>query len=148
LSRQCLSKHAENWSDPQWTKTINLLLGRLGRSFGCSVYGKHLEELKPEHGEWLYDLVWLQERHGKSFVPLILECEWSKSDMHIDHDFEKLMVGRAEHRVMICCGSDVDRQFKRLADKVRAFGHTQAGDRYLFLGLNGNGKFKSHLFIA
>src|SRR2546430_11816980 len=52
-------------------------------------------------------------------LPLVLESEWGTHDEAIDYDFQKLLVARAEHRVMICQGqgSDPDRHFKRLDRK-------------------------------
>jgi len=54
-----------------------------------------------DHGEWLYDLTWLQYSRGNTLrrVPLVLECEWHLGG--VEEDFQKLVLARAEHRVML-----------------------------------------------
>jgi hypothetical protein len=65
----------------------------------------------------------------------------------IADDFEKLLVGRAQHRAMVFRHKDVKGVCDRLTEEVRRFGWTQPGDRYLFLGLSGR-VFKPKLLIA
>src|SRR5215204_4685856 len=92
----------ESWlNDKVWTQKLLSALGECGRQLGYYVCGGGAEQ----HGgqcEWLYDLVWLKNNNGFIVdVPLILESEWSTSYKHISEDFEKLLVGRAQHRVMV-----------------------------------------------
>jgi hypothetical protein len=48
------------------------------------------------------DLVWLpQSSGGVVDVPLILESEWGVKSKDIREDFEKLLLGRAQHRAMV-----------------------------------------------
>src|SRR4051812_20281726 len=91
----------EGWnSERVWTRNLILALGHLGHKRGyhicgggCAQYGE---------GGWLYDLVWLQNWNKFVIdVPLILECEWLTRYIDISQDFEKLLVGRARHRVMV-----------------------------------------------
>lgn len=53
-------------------------------------------------GEWLFDLCMLEwNEHGYlARMPLALECEWGNDDAILD-DFQKLIVCRADLRVMI-----------------------------------------------
>jgi hypothetical protein len=57
-------------------------------------------------------------------------------DSGIEHDFQKLLLGRAKHRVLIFYSGNVEDRFNQLAEHVRRFARTQAGDRYLLLGLD------------
>jgi hypothetical protein len=143
---------AEKWGNKLWTKNLIFPLGQLGKQLGYYVCAARSLELEKDQGAWLYDLAWLEYSDGNKCLiglPLILESEWSARDGYIDDDFQKLLVARAEHRVMICQGSDPDRHFKRFAKQVRNCGLTQAGDRYLLLCLDLNDhKFKFRVFIA
>jgi hypothetical protein len=140
----------ESWlNDRMWTQRLLSAFGECGRQLGYFVCGGGAEQ----HGgqcEWLYDLVWLKNSNGFiTDVPLILESEWSTNYKLISDDFEKLLVGRAQHRVMVFQQRHVEDIFGRLAEEVRNFGPTQAGDRYLFLGWDWTDRvFKSELFVA
>jgi len=142
----------EAWtSDRAWTGAVLLDLARLGheRDFyvcgnGCSDYGQ---------GEWLYDLVWLQnEGEHISDVPLVLESEWSPNFRSISDDFMKLLLSRAEHRVMVFqqqTAAEVKNVVERLISQIQNFRPTQKGDRYLFLGFDWAGakRFNPELFV-
>jgi hypothetical protein len=122
----------EKWpGDKDWTRELFKELGRLGESKGFSVCCSG-------HGEpeWLYDLVWLKREEGVIIdVPLILESEWSGRSKII-RDFEKLLLGRARHRVMVfqhATSKGLQRILASLKMEVRKFNRTQSGDRYLFV---------------
>jgi hypothetical protein len=145
----------EHWpGDTEWTRAVKISIARIGHHHGYAVCASGLAGI-PElaagqcYGEWLYDLTFLEYREyewGKALarVPLILECEFGGRDQ-IDDDFQKLLVGRAEHRVMIF----QLRVFDHLQDQVVAFAGTRQGDRYIFLGLdNATSTFAHRLFIA
>jgi hypothetical protein len=72
----------------------------------------------------------------------------------INEDFEKLVVSRAELRVMVCSAESlqgVNGHFDRLSQMIGAFRSNQHGDRYLFAGWYGKKNtpgqlvFKSHV---
>jgi hypothetical protein len=145
----------ENWlSEGEWTKRLILGLSGLGHSQrfyvcgrGCRAFGQ---------GEWLYDLVWLKLESEKTGditdVPMILESEWSPWPANIEEDFYKLLIGRAQHRVMIFQQSSaqaLDKITERFRQIIRTFSGTRNGDRYLFLGFSGaDKKFKAESYVA
>lgn len=98
----------------------------------------------PPHGrgEWLYDLAWLQLKDDHiERIPLVLESEWSLDLGEIDWDFCKLLLARADHRVMILqqrTEDDVLRVFDSLETQITSFHAGSAGDRYLLLGYDWN----------
>jgi hypothetical protein len=141
---------AKKLGDKLWTGDLILRLGELGKRLGYYVCAPQCRELENGQGGWLYDLVWLKNNEGCLIgLPLVLETEWSSRKGYIDDDFQKLLVARAEHRVMICQGSDPDRHFKRFIMQVRNCGLTQVGDRYLFLCFDWKDhKFKPRVFVA
>jgi hypothetical protein len=138
----------EKWADKVWSQNLLSEIGRIGHSLGfyvcgCEQYGQ---------GEWLYDHVWLKLENGKSGrildVPLILESEWGNR-RDIDEDFQKLLLGRSQHRVMIFQQRNVERLYPELIAQAQMFAGKQSGDRYLFLGLDWADKtFKPRLFVV
>src|SRR3990172_9117013 len=121
--------------DAECTRRIKSKLRDLGKSKG---FGVHAGGIEGTEGEWLFDLLW-SENQGTEFVdlPLALECEWQRSKDAIFHDFQKLVVARARHRVMIFqqeTEGKVREMFETLRRQVRDFKGTQKGDRYLLAG--------------
>src|SRR3954453_2659119 len=119
----------EKWpNDKLWTEKLIVALGHLVHKKEYCVCGKECKHYG--HGEWLYDLVWLQNSNG--FVvdaPLILESRWLIGYKNISEDFEKLLLGRARHRVMVFQQKEAEGIFNRLLEEVRNFALTQDGDR-------------------
>ena len=129
----------KEWKQKQWTEKINNAVGCILRQRGYKVYASNCKEA--DNGEWLYDLTGIEEKGGyfKSF-PLVLESEWKgcnqkKYKDEILYDFRKLIVSRADHRVMIF---EVGHKEKKenvvepFLQHVRNCRHSMAGDRYLF----------------
>jgi hypothetical protein len=149
-------KLVENWGTNRmpWSDALFCELGKFGEDHGFFVCSKFYKARRADrgHGEWLFDHVWLtnDEDGHITDVPLILECEWDcNNELGVDHDFGKLLLGRAEHRVMIFYSSEVERQFERLIGQVRKCARTQAGDRYLLLGLDRETQiFMPLVFVA
>ena len=115
----------EEWSNREWTQQVKDLLIRVGVEKGCIPY-PHCGR-----GEFLYDVIWLQTTDGTvegllDHVPLVAEIEWgSKGDVR--YDFQKLLVARADVRMMIF--EDQGRLLEELrAHVVRV---AQNGDNYL-----------------
>lgn len=140
-------------SDRTWTSELKLKIGLLGKNHGYYICASGWG-LPDGQGEWLYDLVWLSIR-GQSIVdvPLVLESEWAIDLKNIDEDFSKLLLARAQHRVMIFQQrtlSDVEKVFDFLSNQISVFSRSQPGDRYLLTGLNwtDNQTFSHRLVIA
>lgn len=142
----------EQWPlDRNWSEYLLAGLGSLGHNKEFHVRGRYCEQYG--QGEWLYDQVWLNRDHETNAilgVPLILESEWS-SQKKIDEDFQKLLLGRAHHRIMIFQHHDVPRVFEKLKSQVRRCKRTELGDRYLLLGwqyAKDHNEWKTELFVA
>jgi len=130
----------EGWkSDRIWTEVIKKRIGILGKEKGFYICSSGWSPPDGQ-GEWLYDLVWLQnEGNYMVRVPLVLECEWGIDIKNIEEDFCKLLVARAEHRIMIFqqkTQGDVNRILDRLDSAIKKFQHTTPRDRYLLIGLD------------
>lgn len=94
-------------------------------------------------GEWLFDLIVLDCDNDNvlSKVPLVLESEWkgrSNKELYkknIRDDFEKLLVARAEHRVIIFESDNNDEKeeiIRQLRNFIEQFKDSKKDDRYLF----------------
>lgn len=128
-------------SDKEWTREVLTKIGKLAKDHGSLAYTSKGE---PKRGEWLYDLCWLDyEGDGEKAkllrMPLALESEWG-TDQDVADDFQKLMVSRAELRVMVFGGRNTttEKTVDLLASYVRSFKDGAESDRYLLAGYDGD----------
>jgi hypothetical protein len=126
-------------TDRTWTSELKQRIGRLGKEHGYYICANGCAEPDTQ-GEWLYDLVWLSI-NGQLIVdvPLVLESEWATDRKNILEDFGKLLLARADHRVMIFQQKnplEVGRVYDLLSEQISAFSRSQPGDRYLLAGFN------------
>lgn len=135
-------------SNSEWTQEILVSLGRLGQRrpdpdyFVCSHGFGDTGWLETKNcGEWLHDQTWLDYNWGitprqlKRMV-MALESEWGNAGDVLD-DFEKLLVARADLRVMIFQAPDADALseiFRQLTEAERRCETRVAGDNYLLCG--------------
>jgi hypothetical protein len=123
--------------DRIWTNRLKGKIAELGESLGYKVaVGGFKEKFELE---WLYDIVWyVEDSEGRLVsIPLIVESEWDKNYAGIKYDFEKLLVGNAERRLMIC--QSRKEQIDSLIDKFKIAINTfqeNYGDRFMFAILN------------
>jgi len=69
----------------------------MGHDLGYLVGANGYE--KCDDKEWLFDITWWESADPMmKSVPLILESEWNP-DPGMDPDFQKLVVGKAAHRI-------------------------------------------------
>jgi hypothetical protein len=140
---------AEKWPDDnRWTQEIKKALRAIGKGSGYYVYSSGSRSAQ---GEWLWDMTWLiYENHRLISVPLALESEWKPNG--VSDDFQKLLVSRALHRVMIFQAKKRGKSediIKGLIEEVKQYRQTQVGDRYLFAPwLNETNQFEFTVYVA
>lgn len=125
--------------DTNWTYYIKKKIANLGEKKGYKIaVGGFGDEYARE---WLYDLVWYSEDLDGCLtkLSLIMESEWDKNYSGIKFDFEKLLVGNADRRLMICQSREVEinNLFNKFQDAINRF-NGNLGDRFLFAILNCN----------
>ena len=152
LSSMALDATQEAWTDPKWTLEIKRRIGLLGKERGYYVCATGWTPPDGQ-GEWLFDLVWLSVQNQLIIdVPLVLESEWDYGPKGICEDFSKLLLARAQHRVMIFNQKtlgEVEKIFDMLSGWVSAYLRGQRGDRYLLAGLDNTKKaFVNRLVIV
>ena len=124
--------------DTVWTHAVKSELCAAGLDLGYYVCTSGVAQA--DHGEWLFDQVWMNwtptprqlERIG-----LVVECEWSRTQAEIFDDFEKLLVARADVRLMIFqapTAEEVADLFARLRTATQGFSQHQSGDYYMLAG--------------
>jgi hypothetical protein len=120
-----------------WTFQLKRRIAQLGDRLGYKVSVGGLGE--DFAGEWMYDVVWFVEDVDGCLikVPLIVESEWDKKYSGIKYDFEKLLIGNAERRLMICQAkeNDIENLFKKLENAIVKFQENK-NDRFLIVILN------------
>jgi hypothetical protein len=119
-------------TDGGWTRALKNAVGDIGRRRGYEVYAAASKFER--NGEWVFDLCWLKMK-GNIIIdlPLALESEWRERDAM--EDFEKLLISRARHRVMVLWSrkrASADELIGSLIRQVAKYRGSQNGDRYLF----------------
>lgn len=135
--RKALIRLDKDWwrypkTDSAWTRAVKNAVGTIGQQLGYRVYAASSKFER--NGEWVFDLGWFKMRGEIVIdVPLALESEWSTDDAM--DDFQKLLISRARHRVMVMWSrkrTSGDRLITSLIRQVAAYRGSQSGDRYLF----------------
>jgi hypothetical protein len=115
---------------PWWPQEVKNAVGRIAKQRDYSVYATGMG------AEWLYDLICIEyEDKCLKGIPLVLESEWREGG--VDADFQKLVVARAYHRVMVMCvtsneNKEEERLINELLQHVKKCQHSGVGDRYMF----------------
>jgi hypothetical protein len=148
LQHSCLSPQACEWSDPEWTSQIKNALAEEGKNRGYWVYASGCA--KADEGEWLYDLCWLKYNgYFLTDAELVMESEWDPYGL--DDDFQKLLLARARHRLMIFWvgpTTDPKEVAQHLTEQIALCSQTQPGDRYLLAAWHGEVGFQFILYVA
>ena len=123
-----------NWRDGDWTRQIKAMCKAIAEERGYEIYASGLPN--SAGGEWLYDVTMMRysETNGIEELALVLESEWIQTGWEIDNDFTKLVVSRADARVMIFQSQTLaaaGNVFERLKHLARAFPGSLLGDQYL-----------------
>lgn len=106
-------------TDTEWTLALKNRLVTLGERMGFQVRtsGK-------KNSEWLYDVVWLVVNTDGTIkdIALVLESEWKQNEE--EYDFDKLIIGRSQHRGMVFTGKareDYSGSIERLKNSNHPF---------------------------
>lgn len=125
-------------ADAIWAGRIKERICALGHRTGFGVRTEGCSEA--DAGAWLFDLVWL-EMHADverfTSMPLAMQLEWGRHLREIITGFEKLLVARAGHKVMVFQRSspdEVHNVMTVLLDRIRNFRPLSPDERYLLAG--------------
>jgi len=129
-------------SAPENTNRVKKALRRLGKRLGFTVY------VSGDTGERVFDLCWRNEAGGVIHeLVLASECEWAPGGVLVD--FQKLVVSRAHHRLLVCTHAQPEGWqdcVSQLIWQVRHFDGTRNGDRYVFANWTSHGwDFKNYV---
>jgi hypothetical protein len=133
-----------------WTNLIKKKFSEYGSSLGYEVMVSKTERNK---SEWLFDMVWFASKNGHiDHVYLVLESEFEPRIYNIIEDFNKLLVARAEVRVMIFARRktyQVEETFRDIEERIKSFSQTMRGDTYFLYGLSwSDGAFHEQIIRA
>ena len=115
------------------TKAIQILLRREGKHRGFQTFPDKDKRLTKPRGEWLYDVIWWNERNGHKGVKLAVESEWNANKDDIIDDFEKLLSIKSSLKMMIYRVRRNDQGHVREAMKncFLSFGQHVHGENYI-----------------
>ena len=136
------AQRAGGWDTPTWTHQVKAQLVRLGKRAGYQTCTNGTVRGARWDKEWLYDLVWVHASDGfvVQDVFLIAEIEW-RGTRAIQQDFQKLLLARADCRVLIF--DDIAGLRDQLIEQARTFGKSRRGDCYLLASYR-DGRFSVH----
>ena len=137
------------------SRTVTRELCKAGRaSFPGSdkvkLFASSISKPIADDGEWLFDVTCLlyDEVGFIQRVPFVAECEWRRKDDVYD-DFEKLLLARADVRIMVFKADPWDSTetaFAELQAYIAAFQPTSPHDAYLFAAWTRGVGFKFHSY--
>lgn len=87
-------------SDKGWTNCIFGKLAELCQIWEFKCCCSRVPHTEPE---WLFDMLWYKydASNRLASIPFILECEWSRNKVDVKYDFEKLLVAKADIKLLI-----------------------------------------------
>jgi hypothetical protein len=144
-----------------WTEAINKTMYEVAKRINKNyLVASKLNSLR-DNPEWLYDLVWYSDnKFGIDKIHLILESEWKTPKRHrqeeydyfydLKYDFEKLIMGRSEHRVFIFEGDtkeEIESIFDKLIAIIKASKIPLIDDRFMFAGWITSKEFYFDIYI-
>ena len=114
-----------------WTKEVKQRLFDLGKLNGFSPFAT-----VPGCSEWLFDVTWIKNE-GEFIKDTVMLCEseWDLGKYSIDYDFTKLLLPKAELKVMIfnqrtmSAGDGLIQSFKK---QIKLYRKSTNGEKYLF----------------
>lgn len=122
----------EEWK--AFTRAFKTRLCEIGKERDYQVAASSVE--KVDYGEWLYDVTWLDyDSEYLRNVPLVAEVEWGNPS-RIGDDFEKLLVARADLKLMIFAGPPPGTEaiFDRMVRQIEAFRYPPERDDTWLIG--------------
>ena len=130
-------------SDKEWSSVVLTALCALGQNRDCYVCASSVDKKKRDYPEWLYDITWLNYDNDNKLksVELVGECEWGNPG-DIEDDFQKLLVARAQVRLMIYDMTWEGDIISTLRKYINAFCGTPS-DTYLTIAYNNDGNKKN-----
>lgn len=155
--RDCLTKVADDLksdkitADGPWTKAIMAGLRDLGKNYDLKTCASGIDN-DPDWGEWLYDLCWVDAETNETTgwnlrsVPLVAECEWQHNLWAIGFDFDKLLLARADLKLMIyqdIPNHSVKKIADHLAERAKAFSGPDDEGLYVLAGYDNDEKVRA-----
>jgi hypothetical protein len=134
-------------ADASWTMRIKERICGLGHRNGFGVRADGCSEA--DTGKWLFDLVWVEkqtETERLTRLPLAMQFEWGRELEGIVDAFEKLLVVKAGHKVIVFQGSSRDavhNVMMILVDRIRSFQPLSSDERCLLAGYS----FDKQVFV-
>lgn len=116
------------------TQAVKIKLRRIGRKLGFLTFPDNDKRLKKPRGQWLFDLIWWDNRSGRKAVMLAVESEWNTGINEVLHDFEKLLGIKSPLKLMIyrVRPKTAAGVRKGISEYLREFRQHVNGERYLF----------------
>ena len=151
--QEAFEKEIRDMKFSEMTRRLFSKLDCLGKELCADVrHGPKRRREKNLNWEFLYDVCFFKPRDKDEqgyFIPktplkqalIVLECEWNRSNKKQDilYDFSKLLLARAELRVLVfyttISSKDFDCTMQDVKALIAAFEQGDEEDRYLICGI-------------
>ncbi len=143
---------ANEWPDSQWTDYIHERFAEIGRNHGYLIFTNRCQNA--DGPRWLYEHHWriADDKGNLIRIPLVMEIEWGFGAATIwekvTEDFSKLILVRADLRIIVFQGNGIESQINQLISMVESFEGTQPGDNWLFAGWGWDTEQMHHRYWA
>jgi hypothetical protein len=130
------------------TKAVKIVLRRKGKKLGLQTFPDNDKRLGKPRGEWLFDLVWWDDRPNRKRIVMAMESEWTTDVNGIVHDFEKLLSVKSPLKLMIY--KVRPKTARAVREKIQTYlqEYTQhvRGERYIFCEFQSGWHCSAYLF--
>lgn len=123
--------------DSTSTEEVKTCLCEIGRKKNYYVCASDVSN--SDHGEWLYDVTWLEyvgddPQNSLVKIPFVAECEWGDTG-DIKDDFDKLVQSTADVRLLIFDGTkhNAKKKVKDLSSLVNRYNYNLVYQKTLYL---------------
>ena len=127
------------WDNRAWTRGVKNAIVTVGKRLNHKTAGIGCNS--DDGCEWLYDVLWYDvDGAFLRDVSLVAESEWGDLNA-IKGDFEKLLVARADHHVMVFESDGAEEIWKivtHMVTWVRNYRRSERTDRFLLAGWAAN----------
>lgn len=132
------------------TQAVKTVLRREGKKFGFHTFPDNDKRLQKGRSQWLFDLIWWDDRPGRKGVALAVESEWNAGKNHILHDFEKLLCIKSPLKLMIyrVRGKNGDQVRDGIEEYLLGYRQHVHGENYILCEFQPDWSCECYLFRA
>jgi len=130
------------------TRAVKVVLRRKGKHLGLRTFPDSDKRRGKPISEWLFDLIWWDDRPNRNRMALAMESEWSTSVSGVIHDFEKLLSVKCPLKLMIyrVRPKNAVQAREEIRKCLQQYGQHVPGERYVLCEFQSGWHCSAYLF--